>query len=147
MMSTPNSRSGITLLEVIIALAIFAGSGLVLARLLEQGTDAIERARLETDAALIAESIMDEISAGVLLPRDQHDLDRGGSEWHCSVRISDGPLAGLRRVEVQVIPRAGGTLERHAGRFHFVLERWIHQSFDSFADGPGLPDATGARSR
>jgi prepilin-type N-terminal cleavage/methylation domain-containing protein len=61
-------RRGLTLLEVILALAIFAGSMAVLGELVRTGIRSAKDARDYTRAEIHAESIMSQVVAGAMQP-------------------------------------------------------------------------------
>jgi len=119
-------RQGLTLLEVILALAIFVGSLAVITKLVELGVRASHYAQLQTRAVMLAESKMGEIVAGIL-PLDSASGDTFPEDpaWQWQVSVSDGPVDGLRWVSLAVFPASTGELARNRDRVEYVLSRWL----------------------
>jgi general secretion pathway protein I len=65
---SPGTRGGFSLLEVVLALAILTGSIVVLGEAIRLGARSAEVARDSTQAQLLCEAKMDEISAGITPP-------------------------------------------------------------------------------
>jgi len=103
-------RSGITLLEIVIALAILLASLAVMSELLRTGSRAAVEAQTESEAVLRAETVLSEIIAGVYPPIDvelqdfEDDLD-----WKWTLHTYDGPHADLIRLEVTVTLQPQGS--------------------------------------
>jgi general secretion pathway protein I len=117
-------RSGITLLEVILALAIFVGSLAVISKLVEIATRGARYAQLQTRAVLLAESKMGELVAGI----EPLGSGSGGSftndpAWRWELAISDGPVVGVKWVHLTVAPSAAGELANE--RMEYTLSRWM----------------------
>jgi type II secretion system protein I len=92
---------GLTLFEVLLALAIFMGAMVVLGQLLSTGVRGALRAKLETEAIFRAESKLGEITAGALpfeAVSSQEEVD--SDEWRYSVAIEQGPSDQLFVVTV-----------------------------------------------
>jgi type II secretion system protein I len=119
------SRRGLTIMEVLLALAIFVGALAVLSKLVEIGVRASQYAQLQTRAALLAESKLGEVVAGIV------PLGSGGESfpddpaWQWQLSVSDGPVAGLVWVSVTVAPSATGELARTREAVVFTLSRWL----------------------
>ncbi len=62
-------RRGISLLEVMLAIAILGGSMAVIVQMVHTGSRAAIRARELTQAQIHAESVMSQIVSGVVLPQ------------------------------------------------------------------------------
>lgn len=97
-------RRGFTLLEMILALAIFVGSVAVLSKLVLIGIENAEYSRWQAQAALIAENRFQELEAGVLTIDQSGDVvqdpDYPGWEWTLSAEPAD--LTGLYLVTIEV---------------------------------------------
>jgi general secretion pathway protein I len=114
-------RRALTLLEVVLALAILAGSFATLAQLVGLGMRAAGSSRELTTAQLLAESIMSEIAAGIVpaetlnrVPMDTHP------GWLVSAVIDNSPHPGILRVTV--IAERDIQTYRSAS---YQLSRWI----------------------
>ena len=127
-------RRGLTLLEVILALAILAGGVAVLSQMSWSG---LENARLAGEvvaAQLMAESLMAELMAGIHPMQSVHDqpVEDLSFDWHetlaagddlgrwlATIDVSPAPLDGLLHVAVTV--RDGASPGRAA---ESSLVRW-----------------------
>ncbi|MDY0166965.1 MAG: type II secretion system protein [Thermoguttaceae bacterium] len=116
-MRRASNRRGLTLLEVILALAILAGAVAVLSQVSWSG---LENARLAGEviaAQLMAESIMAELTTGILplqpvsdqpvehLSLDWHEVLEASDDlgrWVATVEVSPAALDGLLHVAVTV---------------------------------------------
>jgi prepilin-type N-terminal cleavage/methylation domain-containing protein len=97
------TRRGLSLLEVILAIAILGLSIVALGQLVRLGSQAAVDAQNLNQAQVLCESKMSEISAG-LLPRQSSSLAaiESASDWQYSVVVSTSDLPGLLLVEVAV---------------------------------------------
>lgn len=121
-------RSGFTLLEVILALAILAGAIAVLGEVSSLGMRNARLALETTHAQLLCESKMAEIVAGVESLETQENVPLGTvddnsteSDWLYSVEINSTDLTGL--VEVRVTVTKDQSAEQHPASFSLV--RWM----------------------
>jgi prepilin-type N-terminal cleavage/methylation domain-containing protein len=96
-------RRGLSLLEVVLALAILGVSLAVIGELIRLGTRAGESARDDMEAQLICESLVNEIASGLAMPEMVVDapVDQYG-EWLYSVESQPIDQAGLLAVRVTV---------------------------------------------
>ncbi len=118
MMSQPSNRpAGFTLIEVILALAIFVGSVAVLSRLLVVGGEFSETAEFEAQAWIIAESRWAELESGIRSLSDSGPFpieEYPNWEWGFEATATEWP--NLYRVKVFVrkmgsIPNDASTIE------------------------------------
>lgn len=119
-------RTGLTLLEVILALAIFVMSIAVISKLVELGVRASQYTQLQTRAVMLAQSKMGEFVAGIL-PLDSASGDTFVEDpaWQWQAAISDGPVDGLKWVSITVAPASTGELATNRERVEFTLSRWL----------------------
>ena len=117
-------RQGMTLFEVVLALAIFLGSCAVLSQLYSTGSQASVQARHASEAVIHAQSKMAEIAAGALpvdsmtnQPFEDPDL----TAWTWSSTVAPGPHIDLLAVEVTV--RREGTSPN--ARATYTLRRYV----------------------
>lgn len=122
--TVPDTFSGFSLLEIILALAILAGSLAALGEVMRQADRNAALSSEETQAQIIASSIMDELIAGsrpaTAANRTVYNPEEEPA-WLYSIAIENTSYASLVgvhvRVEQQLEPE-----ERPAG---FELVRWV----------------------
>ncbi|QDT32849.1 hypothetical protein [Thalassoglobus polymorphus] len=96
-------RKGITLFEVVLALAIFLGATAVIGQVLQNGSRAATRAQLTGDAAVRCERKMNEVLSGVLpLSAENRAPFEDSAAWVWTVNVLDSEVIGLLKVEVIV---------------------------------------------
>jgi len=118
-------RKGFTLLEIILALAILAGALAALGEVLRLGDQNSSLTRDETQAQILASSVMDEIMSGARPPTSVNSAAfdiKAQPPWLYSIEIAPTPqhaeLLAIRvRVEQQLPP------EQQPARFDLV--RWV----------------------
>jgi type II secretion system protein I len=98
-----NDRNGLSLLEVMLAIALLGTSMVVIYQLMGIGYRSAMEAQLQSDAANLVDTKMAEVSAGVL------PLENAGGvpieeapEWNYSVEVESSDQIGLLRVIVSV---------------------------------------------
>jgi Tfp pilus assembly protein PilV len=118
--SVGNHR-GITLLEVVLALAILAGSATVLSQLIGISMRAASNGRDLTEAQLLAESIMSEIAAGIT-PAESFTETRlpNDPDWLASAYVEPAQQPGMIRLTI-IVQRDSTSLR--AARYQLV--RWL----------------------
>ena len=112
-----------TLLEVILALVILGGALAVLGEVMQLANSGAVGSRAETQAQLLASSVMDEILAGVRddSPTTRQPLDLPETpRWLYSVRTETSDVAGVYPLEVIVEQ----DLEPQFNPVKFRLLRW-----------------------
>lgn len=117
-------KRGFSLLEVVLALAILVGAIAVLGELVRLGTLSAASARDLTQAQLICESKLAEITSGITPPDSvsfvPYELDPDG-EWLYSVDIASVDVPGLVMLRVTVTQN----LARSQRPVEFSLTRLI----------------------
>lgn len=118
------SASGFTLLEVILALAILGAALAIFGEVMQLANRNAVDARAETQAQLLAESVMDQILAGVIeasqataQPLEVTD----GAPWLYSIVIGTAEYEGVYPLEVIVEQ----DLEKNMNPVSFRLIRWL----------------------
>jgi general secretion pathway protein I len=115
-------RRGLSLLEVILAIAILGGALAVLGQLIRIGARNAAIARDLTTAQLYCESKLNELAAGV---EDPASVSGGAcdefGEWVYAVEVEPSDLEGLLMVRVTV----GQEPSRFSRPVSFSLTRWI----------------------
>ncbi len=117
-----SSRRGLSLFEVVIALAVFVGSIAAIGQLISTGVRAAVKSRLQSQAVLRCESKMAEVVAGIVpLRGSANGQFPDDASWNWQVQVAAGPYEGLYIVEVTAT-HPGGT---SAGNQSFALRRMI----------------------
>lgn len=97
------SRRGISLFEVVLALGIFLGATAAITQVLRTGSRASIRAQLQSQAELFCDRQMNRVLAGIepmeSVPTGSLD---GHQDWNWSLTVSDGGLPWLLRLELSV---------------------------------------------
>lgn len=89
-------RSGLSLLEVILSIAILGGSMVVIGHLYNLGYRSALAAQFRSEANLHADTKMAELAAGVLPIESTGDSDiEGAPGWQYAVQIEDSFQPGL----------------------------------------------------
>ena len=99
------SSNGFTLLEVLVALVIFALAFAVLAQIMQTGLRQSTVARSLTAATLLARSELARVGADVPLAVGRTDGDtEDGMHWHTEIELVEGPSEhqSLSTYQVQV---------------------------------------------
>ncbi len=126
-------RRGLSLFEIIIALAIFMGSIAAIGQLVSTGVRGAVQARLQSQAVLRAESKMGEVVAGVVSLHSQSGgVFPDDQSWHWSVTSAAGTHAGLYTVEVTATHAGGTSIARQS----YTLRRFVRDpqlSLDAYA--------------
>jgi type II secretion system protein I len=126
MTPSPSSAKGFTLLEVILALAIFVGAIAVLSRLLVLSVENAEVSQWQAQAWLIAETQWAELESGVRSPSETGPFpvnELPGWEWSLEAETTE--VSNLYRVHVIVRHQS------QAGQPYVV--RWTRFFFDDSA--------------
>ena len=99
-------RSGLTLLEVLISVAIFLSSLAAIMQLLSIGKRSEMMTRLQTEAVMRCETLMAEVVSGVQKLEDVTDEPLPDNEssgtWQWSLQSVDSDTSGLLQVTISV---------------------------------------------
>jgi prepilin-type N-terminal cleavage/methylation domain-containing protein len=115
-------RGGLSLLEVMLAIAILGGCVAVIGELVRLGSRHAEEVRLLTTAQLLCESKIEEIEAGVIAPEAITSAPfETTPDWFYSVTINALDQEELMEVRVTV-EQAEATRNMP---FTFTLVRWV----------------------
>ena len=102
---TARAASGFTLLEVLVALVIVGLGMMAVFGQLNQSLAATIRLRDKTLAHWIAEDRITELRLGDQFPnigQSSDQLEMGDVEWFYTVKVTQTPVANLRRLDVDV---------------------------------------------
>jgi len=124
-LSRKPDTAGFTLLEIILALAILAGALAALGEVMRLGDMNASFARDETEAQILASSVMDEFLSGArpLQALNRHDFDFvTDPAWVFSVVLEPTTHAEVVRVGVRVELKDAEPNKEPA---HYELYRWM----------------------
>lgn len=99
-----SSRHGFTLIEVMIALSIFAVMAAAISRTASQNADTVLYLEEKTLASFVAENRLNKLKllGYPTATQTKDDEEMAGREWHITTKVEDTPLPNFRRVEIQV---------------------------------------------
>ena len=121
-MNLSNER-GFTLLEVMVALAIFATASIALYSAVQHITRNSAGLSERTQALWIADNRLNELRAGMLAPgqeRQEQRVEFGGRQWWLLTDSEPAPDSRLLKVSVRVSPQASLDDARQYSRAHLV---------------------------
>ena len=97
------ARSGMTLLEILLAGAILAIAIAALEQQTYVGVQASLRSQMQSEAATRARSVMHQLQAGILPMESSPFIPLDDDQrWLCSVTVDRHPQLGLKRLVVRV---------------------------------------------
>ncbi len=106
------NRSGLSLLEVILSIAILGTSMAVIGQFFFLGYRAADRARRQFDATLICDSVMAELAAGVIDTQSISGAEAPNDpRWQYSVDVVNSDISGLLLATVSVSQRNEENIE------------------------------------
>ena len=115
------SRNGLSLMEVIVAIAILGGAMAVISNMVFLGTRASIKARWMSEAQILCDSKMAEISAGVVeLSSVSSAQFEASPEWMYSILVEAADIPGLMKVTVIVQPDSVSAAQQT-----FALQRFL----------------------
>jgi prepilin-type N-terminal cleavage/methylation domain-containing protein len=130
------TRRGVSLLEVVLALAILAVAAAYLAQSMNLATENALIAERLTQAEIVAESVMNQVVAGVIPaqavswtgytsanPMGATALRNDDSHWMYAIQTGSAEVQGMISVEVSV--REVRPNEAATGPADFYVNRWI----------------------
>lgn len=98
-----SARRGMTLLEVVIALALFFAAMSAIAEILRLGSDSSVKAQLQAEASLLGESKLNEVLAGIVpLTSVQSQVFAESPRWTWSLAVEDDASLSLKRILLTV---------------------------------------------
>ncbi|WP_225569662.1 type II secretion system minor pseudopilin GspI [Pseudomonas sp. Y24-6] len=118
-----SSERGFTLLEVMVALAIFATASIALYSAVQHITRNSAGLSERTQALWIADNRLNELRAGMLArgqERQEQRVEFGGRQWWLLTDSEPAPDSRLLKVSVRVSPQASLDDARQYSRAHLV---------------------------
>lgn len=96
-------RQGLTLLEVLIALAIFLFSLVAISRLVDAGVDLAVESDLRSYGSMLAQSKLAQVTAGAIpLASQPASADEDDPDWSWSMEAEQDAIPNLWRIKVTV---------------------------------------------
>lgn len=108
----PDTR-GFTLIEVMVALAIFVALAIALDSTMTANVRGVTRFEEKTLAGWVASNKLVELQVYQQWPqngRQDDESEFAGRTWFIETTVSDGPFPETRRVDIAVGPRPEGTM-------------------------------------
>lgn len=123
MTTSRNCRRGLSLLEVVMAVAIMGLAMGIIGNLVRLGSKSAGLTKWRSQAQIICDTKMAEVAAGALpLESVSGATVPEKPEWSYTVQVQDSELTGLLKITVTVAPAAG-----FSGDFRpYQLTRLIH---------------------
>lgn len=136
-------RTGLTLFELLLALAIFLTSLAALAQLLASGSRAAAQSQLQTEAILRCESKLGELVSGItaIKPVSSQTFE-DDPNWAWRLTVTDGPWPNLQLVELQVSHTGRSSL----GNSSYTLRRYVRDPTLFVDEAPRRPATVPSRS-
>ena len=130
-MNVSNRRSGLTLLEIVLSLAIFCGALAALSQLASNGTRATVQARLKTQATIRCEAKLNEVLAGAEPMQSRSGTPfPDDSHWTWSAVVTPSSTPELVQIDLTVSHRGTSRL----ASVDVTLRRWAREQ-TIFAQG------------
>lgn len=103
-MSMNKINRGFTLIEVMIALSIFAVMAAAISRTASQNADTVLYLEEKTLASFVAENRLNKIklTGFPAATQTKDDVEMASREWHITTIVEETPLPNFRRIEVKV---------------------------------------------
>ena len=96
-------RSGMTLLEVVIALALFFAAMAAIAEILHMGSQTAVKAQLRAEASLLGESKLNEVIAGIVpLTAVSDQKFAEAPQWTWTLSVADDTDVSIKRLLLTV---------------------------------------------
>lgn len=96
-------RSGMTLLEVVIALAMFFAAMAAISQILRMGSDSAVRASIRAEGTLLGESKLNEVIAGIVpLQAVSSQPFESSSQWTWTLTVEDDTDVSIKRLLLTV---------------------------------------------
>ena len=102
-------NSGFTLIEIMVALAVLAISGVALLGNIGQATTDLSKLEDKVDALVLAEYTLNALLLEPSFPdliNDEQLVQRSGRDWRVKLIVSEMPRDDVRRIDVLVSPKA-----------------------------------------
>ena len=101
-------NSGFTLIEIMVALAVLAISGVALLGNIGQATTDLNKLEDKVDALALAEYTLNAVLLEPSFPdliNDEQLVQRSGRDWRVKLTVSEMPRGDVRRIDVMVSPQ------------------------------------------
>ena len=142
-------RRGLSLFEVVIALAVFACSMVAIGHLISAGVRSALRSRLEAQAILRCESKLGELAAGIIPLQNASGVAFPDDQsWNWSMTIATGQYPNLYTVEVTATHPA----TTMAGKISYSIRRLMRDpqlemlAYQKLIDNPPISQSSTSSS-
>lgn len=120
--SIRSQRCGMTLLEVVLALALFLAAMSAIAEILRMGSDSSVKAQLQAEAALLGESKLNEVLAGIVpMTPVQSQAFESSPKWTWTLSVEDDTTLSLKHLVLTVQHLNSADKPDHEVKF----ARWV----------------------
>jgi len=140
-------RDGLSLIEVLAALAIFLMALVALVHLVNTGSNFAFEAHHRSNAARICNSKMAEVIAGSIPLQAQSDTAvEDEPDYHWSLTVDDGAAAGLKVVTVRVTHQSNDQYPLEASLSRMLLDPTVAGSTQDVPPKPTSSTSTSTQS-
>lgn len=114
--------NGMTLLEVVIALALFFAAMSAISEILRMGSESAIKAQLRAEASLLGESKLNELVAGILpLQAATQQAFEGSPQWTWTLTVEDDLDVTIKRLQLTVNHLTAAGQSDHEVKFARLL--------------------------
>jgi prepilin-type N-terminal cleavage/methylation domain-containing protein len=139
------TRQGLSLLEVLVAMAIFLFALVGIGRLITFGTDRAMDAEQQSRAAQLCLSKMAEVNAGVVSLSSQADVPFDEDpDWTWTLDAEQGNITGLWTVTVTVSRQRNGLPPMQSSLHQMILDPSLRGSATDVSAASSATDTSGA---
>lgn len=115
-------RSGMTLLEVVIALAMFFAAMSAISQILQMGSDSAIRAQIRAEGTQLGESKLNEVIAGIVpLQAASAQPFENSPQWTWSLTVEDDTDVSIKRLLLTVAHQRSDGTSDHQIKFARML--------------------------
>jgi hypothetical protein len=130
-------RSGMTLIEVFVALSIFTAALAVITQIIHTGSLASVQALLVSDGVLRAESKLAEAASGAVSMQSTSGTFEDDANWSWTLSVAAGPQTSTLLLTVDAAHSAGGVVNAKVSLSRLIRDPQI------YADAAGAATTSG----
>ncbi len=141
-------RHGLSLMEVVVALAIFLLSFVALGRLVTLGSDQALEAQHQVRAADLCQSKLAEVIAGAVSLESQSEVPfEEDPAWHWTLDCEKGSYPGLWNVTVRVNRQGSSRTPGFCSLSEMILDPQVHGNLQDTPPGTTTDSDSSSRDR